>query len=711
MIGFRSLPREHIAAGVERAFRRLFPEQAAAALISAPPLFGDRMGPRLPLPDLAWHGDPPPAVADSPADVAARRRCVSASIEAAEMQRFRDGLGFDFQQSLARAQNAAAYRAELAEHPIPFRLPPAPRTLQGTPTETLVLESIPRIDAPPPAPAEDAATAAALAVGQLDHRIECLRADLALRDDPAAGTRALRGEARRLAHNSLKLCLSLRSRLMLPALTERRAAAVEGFHRESEEQTGMSMSPEQYGEQQSRRLKLSEMAREICSRLERVGVQSYRDAGDVKLWRFFIHTQMLEELPQYRRICINPVVAAQSRSHILAALEYFIQQHPFCRFWTFTTGQRCFAHEIPERLDVFCARLRKLNSWMRKEYGLEIVIRTTEFGTLETHEDGSGRAEEAQSRIVFAENPQTGANEPTYHPHFHCVVYSLRGYRPRDEWTALCARVRSRWGFCCDFGEKGKSGVIQNAREIVKYVTKPGDVLKLSDPQLRAFFEATTNRRLVVPMGSLRKDIARRRDAELSLVRRREARGAWKWREVGDHNKGLTAADSPEQRAEYDDMVDASVFDAEMRRHQSAAPSWEWADDVTTVYADEVTREHTHRVPIGGREVPLRDTPEFCKVVAFIRPATGPTRRKENCVMVMGNRWDRDAVNRHPLVTSLRERTFTAWAAGELAASMEAPPPASGICLDTGTVSVNGAPPRPGGGAPKKAVQLFMETA
>ncbi len=542
---------------------------------------------------------------------------------------------------------------------------------------------------------------------QLEKHLESLREMLAVHDDADTGAKALRGEERRRVRQTMHTVSALRAQMMLPALIEKREAAMARFVDESADVTGGTQSPEEYAEGLERKMKLGEMAKKICERLEQAGIEAFRDTGDVKLWRFFIHTQTLVQLPQYRRICINPAVAAQSRAGILSSLEFFCQEHRFCRFWTFTTGQRCFARDIPARLDEFNTKLRKMNYWLRKNHGLHIVIRAWEFGTLENHEDGNRVAEYDQSRINYEEDAKTGKMEPTYHPHMHCVVYSSRGHRPKEEWTALCEEVRKVWGFHCDFG-----GVIQNPREIVKYVTKPGDVLKLNIPQLREFFDVTTARRLVTPMGALKVQIAARKKAEKKLLRKR-IRGDWKWIEVDDHNKTLSAAMTPEERAASDDMADAGVFEEECRRAANATSQLVTIDEVATYWADtgEVIRTPGGVEMVGGRSVPLKERANFCKVVAFLPPSVSPMSRvKENCVMVMGDKFDLAEVQRHPLVETLTMRTFTGWVEGREMALAEEAAGRSAIYLDTGTVTVPGFDDGPPGERRKRPVQLQLST-
>ncbi len=487
------------------------------------------------------------------------------------------------------------------------------------------------------------------------------------------------------------------------------AEAIKSFLEESEADTGNSMSVEEYAKQVNKKAKLREMAAEICRRLKLEGVETRRQ-DDCGLWVYWIHSGVWEEIDQYRRICINPLVAASSRAPILASLEYFIQEHHFCRFWTFTTGPRCLVADIPDRLATYFRKLSKLNYWMRKNYGVEIVLASTEFGTLETEAADAEEGGKIEFGRLFNEKTGLHSDEPLYHPHFHCVVRVI-GKRPlnNDLWTELCEKVRARWGCKCDF-----DGIIRNAREIVKYVTKPGDLLKLAPTQLKAFYEATANRRLVRPMGALRREIAARKEAGETLRRIKTGGGkAWKWVVRMDHNKTLRDSISPEERAAMDELIDAEVFAAECAASARCTPGVVEVGETFTMWDDGTShREGAGSVIAEGLPVRLKDKPNFCQVVAFIPPAAGPTMRKENRVIVMGNRRDVAAVNRHPLVKQLRERTWTSWAAGEALAGDEACfSDLASISVHTGTVTVPDELQTPGGWRLDDPIQLVFETA
>lgn len=538
---------------------------------------------------------------------------------------------------------------------------------------------------------------------------------------PRTPESAIIAEAVRAGHEAKrKNCLAVLKDLH-PAFAKLRShvrseeieAALADFVNESEEHTGMSLSPDQYAATLNKKQKLREMSAEICRRLESVGVETKRPDG-CGLWTYWIHSNVWEVMDQYRRICINPVVAAAKRAPIIAALEYYLQENAWCRFWTFTTGPRCTIAEIPDRLDVWIRKLSKLNHILKRDWAFEFVIATTEFGTVETEKKPKENDDEGRIEFVRLLNEETGlhTDEPVFHPHFHVVARSLIGWRPDDKWQDLCRFVRSFWGAHCDLTGGKNGALIRNAREIVKYVTKPGDLLKLTPLQLKAFYEATANRRLVRPLGSLRREIAVRKEEAKTLRRVRCSGGGFKWVEKIDHNKTLADTMSKEDRADMDAIIESEVFASELEAgiHAGGGPV-EMGESITLWNDGSAHRQAAGLVMAEGLPVRLKDKPDFCQVVAFIPPAAGPTMRKENRVIVMGNRRDEQAVNRHPLVKQLRERTWTAWASGEVLAAAEASAAAAGIYVHTGTLTVSDEPENPDPWTDSKPLQLVFETA
>lgn len=637
-------------------------------------------------------------------DPAAARVAIAAQLERDERERLRDFTRPDFAASVARA---ARHRAAVAKLEKPrVELPPLPedKGLRG-----------------------DLKPADLIAQGKRVRRKMERHESAAISIQTFIGPRTPSGshlaETLRLHHlNQWKILKkwlaeahpfisAYRANAKADAIPE----AIEAFLDESEQATGMSQSVEEYAKQVNQKSKLKEMSAEICRRLESVGVNTKRE-DDCGLWVYWIHSKVWEQIDQYRRICINPLVAASSRAKILASLEYFLQRNAWCRFWTFTTGERCPISGIGERLDVWSRKLSKLNYLLRRDWGGEFIIATSEFGTLEVEKTSTENDEEGRIEFARIRNESTGlhSDEPLFHPHYHVVFRSLIGYRDPEKWDALCKFVRSFWGVHCDFSGGKKGALIRSAREVVKYVTKPGDLLKLTPEQLKAFYEATANRRLVRPMGSLRREIAERNASVVkkALRRIRVAAGRWEWVERVDHNQTARDTMSPEDRKSMDEIIDSEVFAAECAAAAQAGADAVEIGETLTLWDDGEKLRETVKTLTEGLPVRLKDKPNFCQVVAYIPPAAGPCRRKENRVFVMGNLRDEAAVNKHPLVKQLRERTWQAWAAGEALAGAEAAfAECSDIYVHTGTLSVPRELETPAGWRVDDPIQLVFETA
>lgn len=487
------------------------------------------------------------------------------------------------------------------------------------------------------------------------------------------------------------------------------------FLADCEEHTGVELSAEEYGAMLEKRETLRSMTRKIAKRLEETGVSTMRDDG-YHLWAYAVHSHTIEEIDLYRRICFLPSVAASTRARILAAVEYFIQQNRWLRFWTLTSGERCRVGEIPARLDWMLERLRKLNHKLRKKWGVSILLRTFELGTLENPDAGGQRKADGGQILFETEN---GVRHPTFHPHFHLIVESGRGRLPEKVWTEMCEWVRRFWGRHCDFTGGKKGAVIQNAREFVKYVTKPGEILCLSNEQIRALYEATKNRRLVRPMGRLAEQIRVRRDSCMTLRRKRTDRG-WRWYEVLDHNKVSYERHTDEEkrtlaRIEAEaDPLEAVEFLAEC---DAAAAVWKRAPEVFGPcpygFGRELPAVYDH-APGSMMEfaphVRSDNERDFCRVVARIAPAATGTRLKEPRVIVMGTRFDIEAVRKHDLVYQLWARTVEAWEAGELLAA-QGRQDAEAIYVHTGTLTVRSADDGGGPPVPERARQMAFATS
>lgn len=325
------------------------------------------------------------------------------------------------------------------------------------------------------------------------------------------------------------------------------------------------------------------------------------------LYTYFVHSRTVVRQEQFRRVMFLPAVAQKVRAPKLLAVESFIERHPFCRMWTFTSGPRCGLDELGDRVRAFHRRLSRFASWLRKTWSMEMVFRSTELGKLETRPDGS---RDGEAGCI----PRDENGRPTFHVHAHTLVRSLTGHRSKSEWSRLLRSVWSKWKHVWDDGSS-----VNDARELVKYMCKPGEVLRLNETEICDLYDQLAGLRLVCPLGSLAAEIRERKEKELTFDRQPTPEGRV-LREVPDWNRhGRTTVESG---------TDRSV-----------------------------------RIVLGKRPTKPADIP--ARIVARLAPSFAPgSLLAEPRVAVLGMRWDANQVEKSPLVAQLREATAAQWTAG-----------------------------------------------
>ena len=398
----------------------------------------------------------------------------------------------------------------------------------------------------------------------------------------------------------------------------RQKLAEEQFAEDCIDLTGEIVHPKAAAKKRREKDDLKRESAQIATRMFEEGGFNARRSDAHSFWLYRVHSQQWEQMENYRRIMFIPCVAAAVRAPKLAALEYFLQKHPYCRFWTFTIGKRVETPRLRQRIRHLNRRLNRLNSELLARYGVSIIFRANETGSLKWDENGN----------------------PTWHPHAHCVVYSHVGYIKPDKWAEMYAFIGRFWKYHWNGGTKSANGeiecgVIRNARECCKYVTKPADIMRLDGRQMVELYEAIAGLPLVRPMGILRKEIARRKKQEKVLRRYRfkengKVRSGWRERE--NHN-------AVGKREAHDRAGMTFVEDGIEMASETLAAS---------------------RTP-PGQPVRKRDKRDFCAVVARLAPSMGPQGIKEPAVLVMGTYKDAEAVKNHPLVTQLWNNTLMSW--------------------------------------------------
>jgi hypothetical protein len=449
----------------------------------------------------------------------------------------------------------------------------------------------------------------------------------------------------------------------------KRFARAEKAHAELiAEETGLPVDGDEWLESKAERQRRRMESHRVANKLELGGKKAYR-TDEYQMFICSVFSGHAEQMPNFCRTCIIPEIAAQVRAGKVAALEYFIQCHRYTRFWTFTSGQRVPRAGLRARIQELHKRLNALNKELNRRYGVGLVFRSTELGSLETAESAgkarAKRAAKAAHRKAVAAAKAAGNPVPTwtraketqfaddagkldrdqtgeviYHPHAHCLYYSPRGQLPDAEWKEM---LRFVWEFWGDHWDEG--GLIQDAREACKYVTKSGEMDALSEVELCGLEEALHGLRLVTPLGVLKREIRARKDAGQKLVSRK-VDGSRMWLVEDDVNKQLSSSEDDKAQLRAKKKQDR------LDRH-----------DATAVITNPVTGEVVSEGMAHTGSLPRRASAAFCRVVSRLAPAAVATPRKEPRVVVIASRgaFDWGPIRRHPLFQGMWEAGAPSW--------------------------------------------------
>ena len=250
-----------------------------------------------------------------------------------------------------------------------------------------------------------------------------------------------------------------------------------------EAESGREIPEEAFERKKAERDLLMAQSIHIADMLESVGVKAY---GESKLTMVGLLTGIEEPMIDFRNIVFIPAVAKRKRNRLLGDLEYFVQNHPHCRMWVFTSGARCSIDSVADRISEVHRRISKLNAKpFMKTAGIVIVFRSSELGSLQRID---GRA--------------------TFHIHCHAIIHISKKL-PKAVWSSLLGKVREWWQF--HFADAKE---IQMAREACKYVVKPADLLGLSGEELKALYEQLFKLHLVQSLGPLKQQRKNREETK-----------------------------------------------------------------------------------------------------------------------------------------------------------------------------------------------------
>lgn len=450
------------------------------------------------------------------------------------------------------------------------------------------------------------------------------------------------------------------------------ATAEAEFEETVEEETGVCVDEYSWAERMEERRENRRQSHVIANKLECGGTPAYR-TDEYQLHMVSVFSGHAEQLPGFRQICFIPHVAAMVRAKKLMSLEYFLECHPFCRFWTFTSGTRVPASGLRKRVRSLHARINKLNKELRRRYGVEIVFRATELGSVETTASAGAakakRAARAAHRKAVAEAKASGrpvpvwtrakdsqfadaageierdetTGEALYHPHAHCVLYMPNGQLSKEKWSEMLRFVWDHWG---DHWDDGK--IIEDAREACKYVTKPGEMSRLAPAELCALEAALHGLHLVTPMGVLKEEIRLRNEAGQKLRRKRTPDG-YVFKVGYDHNRQLSTSEEEKDHARR-------------KRRQERLDYIDAKNRITSPTTGELVSAGMGHTGALRRKAAAA----LCRVVARCEPAAVASPIKEPRVVVMASRGSfcMRAVRSHPLFVKLWNQGIQAWEAG-----------------------------------------------
>lgn len=274
-------------------------------------------------------------------------------------------------------------------------------------------------------------------------------------------------------------------------------------------ETGRHTSGEKMKEARVRREVMIAYSHAVAGKLKKRGVKSYR-CTPFGVFKYSIHSRVIEEIPAFASNNFIPYSACAARKRIVREVTAYLAapENEFCRMWVMTNGDRCNVFELRSRIKALSRKISKLNAepWFRK-IG-QMVIRCNEVGSI----DADGSFMQNSFADTGGEIPRDDQGRRTYHPHSH-VIFRPNKWREPRLWEKFIKRVWKWWGF-----HWKDCSMVQDAREIVKYCTKPAEVANLNEDETFDLYNALHGLHLVETLGPLRAQIENRRRRIRTLV-------------------------------------------------------------------------------------------------------------------------------------------------------------------------------------------------
>ena len=308
-----------------------------------------------------------------------------------------------------------------------------------------------------------------------------------------------------------------------------------------ENNTGEILGAEKWEEIKGRRAVRRQQTEEIASRLESVGVDC-RDLSGESLFRVAVASGVAEEIPLWRHINFLPEVGARNRERFLAPLTHWLGKsaNRHTRYFVCSGGPRVLISEQRACFQRVHRRLSDMNAepWF-KGLGLKMVWRSSEVGDLRR-----GRRFPVRQRVYMDSGGLRHEHEFTSGVTVNChanVLIKCSRALGGEEWAAVLQRMERYMGARVQDNRE-----IIEARECVKYVMKPEDVLALSAEELKAMFWSLFRLHMVQPMGELRDYLNGLRERQMKVSRWRKTDNSSELKEMPDWNSRCRANDDLE---------------------------------------------------------------------------------------------------------------------------------------------------------------------
>ena len=257
---------------------------------------------------------------------------------------------------------------------------------------------------------------------------------------------------------------------------------------------GWELEPWKWAAACNRRDILDAQTVRLADLLEAAGVEARMQTDVVAISAV---TGIVRPVSAWRAIRFLPAVATRDRRPMLNALRYWMEREhdrpEYMRYGVVTAGDLVPAHgDLREALQGLARKVSKWAAEADDRYGIEVHFRGSEFTRKTAAERGLDPLRFPQDLVL-------------YHPHAN-VLIEPRRLLPKEgagSWSEFLSWTHDH------FGAHWKDcGRVEDVRELVKYVVKPGDLLDgdrpLDSAEAAWLHESLFRLNLAQPLGAFR---------------------------------------------------------------------------------------------------------------------------------------------------------------------------------------------------------------